>query len=514
MIGDRLPMQTFVPQPWWQSSRSIWLLALLFAVPLLWPAIPPLTDVPTHMARYRVALDLGSSTHLAQYYDFRWALFGNLGVDLLVMPLARLFGLELAVKIIVIAIPSLTAAAMLLLAREAHGKIPPTSYFALPLAYAFPFQMGFLNYALGVALAFLTAALWLRMGKKGDLRLRAVLFVPVAFLVWLTHAVAWGMLGLIIFGLEYARALESGSGWWRAAVRAAISCLPLAIPALLMLEWWTMRSTGETGLWQAVAKFFGVATILRNSWLSFDLFSALLLYGLLAAGIWGKFFRFSAGLGGAALLLWGAFLVTPFVLMGAALADIRLAPYAVAVGILALRPGPRLDEKHLRFVAAAAIAFVAARIGVHTYTYWELDSEFRAEAAALDHIPRGAAVFSMANAPCIGTWHTQRVDHFASLATVRREAFTNGQWPMPGGRLLSVNYGPADGFTLSPTQLLLPDECRSDENYSLDEAMKLLPRRAFGFVWLINVDSAKWPRDPQLRQVWRNDSSVLFKVNH
>jgi hypothetical protein len=465
------------------------------------------------MARYRVALDLGSSPHLAQYYDFQWALFGNLGVDLLVMPLARLLGLEAAVKLIVLTIPGLTAAAMMLLSREVHGKLPPTSLFALPLAYAFPFQNGFVNFTLGVVLAFLAAALWLRVGKSGQLRLRAALFVPIALAVWLTHAVAWGMLGLIIFALEYARALREGSGGLRSLGRAILACLPLAVPALLMLEWWTMRSTGENGAWQVAAKVFGMVTILRDSWQTFDLLSAFLLYALLLAGMWGKAFQFDRGLGGAALLLFAAFLATPFILMGSSFADVRLAPYAVALAVLALRPCGNWGDKQLRLVAAAALAFVGARLGMQTYNYWNLDSELRAEAAALDHIPRGAAVFSMANTHCLGTWKTDRVDHLASLATVRREAFTNGQWPMPGGRLLSVRYRPAEGFALSPTQLLLPEECRHEDNYSLDEAMKLLPRQAFGFVWLINVDAADWPRDPRLTKIWRNDSSVLFKLS-
>jgi hypothetical protein len=284
------------------------------------------------------------------------------------------------------------------------------------------------------------------------------------------------------------------------------------VPALLMLEWWSMRSTGESGNWHATAKVFALVTILRDSWMSFDLLGALLLFALLLAGMWGKLFSFAGGLGGAALLLLAAFLATPFILMGSAFADVRLAPYAVAVAILALRPSPGLNERQRRLVAATAIAFVAARMGVHTYSYWELDSEFRAEAAALDHIPRGAAVFSMAKTTCIGTWKSKRMDHFPSLATVRREAFTNGQWPMPGGRLLSVHYSAAEGFALSPTQLLLPEECRLDSNYSLADAMRLLPRQAFGFIWLIDVDKAEWPRDARLKQVWRNHRSVLFKV--
>ncbi len=497
---------------WWQRRSFGWALALAFAIPLLWPAIPPLIDLPTHMARYRVALDLGSSAHLAQYYDYQWALFGNLGVDLLVMPLGRLLGLEPAVKIIVIAIPAVTVGAMILLAREVHGKVPPTSLFALPLAYAFPFQFGFVNFSLGVALTFLAAAMWLRLGRQGRTRLRAALFVPAAFLIWLSHAVAWGMLGLIIFALEYDRARKGGGSWWRAGADAALACLPLAPPALLMLEWWTMRSTGENGSWQATGKLLGIVGILRDSSMTFDLSSALLLYALLLSGARRTMLKFTGGLGGAALLLAGAFLATPSILMGAAFADVRIAPYAVAAGILALAPGPAMSQRHLRGLAIAGLLFIGARLGMQTYSYGLLDAEHRAEAAALDHIPRGAAVFGMAESPCLGTWRTSRVGHFASFATVRREAFANGQWPMPGGRLLSVRYQPAEGFALSPTQFLHPDHCRTDSSYSLDEALKRLPRHAFQFVWLIRIDPALWPRDPQLKPVWRSERSILLRI--
>ncbi len=497
---------------WWQRRSFAWALALAFAVPLLWPAIPPLTDLPTHMARYRVALDLGSSPHLAQYYDYQWALFGNLGVDLLVMPLARLLGLELAVKLVILAIPAVTVAGMLWLAREVHGKVPPTSLFALPLAYAFPFQLGFVNFTLGVALTFLAAALWLRLGRQGRTRLRTALFVPAAFLIWVSHAVAWGMLGLIVFALEYDRARKAVGSWWRAGREAALACLPLAPPALLMLEWWTMRSTGEAGAWQATGKLLGLVGILRDRSITFDLCSALLLYALLLVGARGSLLKFTGGLGGGALLLGAAFLVTPSILMGAAFADVRIAPYAVAVGILALAPGSATSKRQLTYWAIAGLLFIGARLAMQTYNYWLLDAQYRAEAAALDHIPRGAAVFGMAESPCLGTWKTSRVDHLASLATVRREAFVNGQWPMPGGRLLSVRYPAADGFALSPTQFVHPDHCRTDSSYSVEEAMKRLPREAFQFVWLINVGPERWPRDPKLKPVWRNQRSILLRI--
>ncbi|RZM35880.1 MAG: hypothetical protein EOP67_09435, partial [Sphingomonas sp.] len=114
--------------------------ALASIIPLLWPQIPPLVDLPGHMGRYRVQLAIGDNPWLAQWYDFRWSLIGNLGVDLLIEPLAPIFGLELAVKLIVMAIPALTVSGLLWMAREVHGRIPATALFALPLAYSYPFQ--------------------------------------------------------------------------------------------------------------------------------------------------------------------------------------------------------------------------------------------------------------------------------------------------------------------------------------------------------------------------------------
>jgi hypothetical protein len=85
------------------------------------------------MGRYRIQLDIENSEALARFYDFEWALIGNLGVDLLVVPLAKLFGLELAVKLIVMSIPALTVAGFLWVAREVQGRIPAHRLFRASL---------------------------------------------------------------------------------------------------------------------------------------------------------------------------------------------------------------------------------------------------------------------------------------------------------------------------------------------------------------------------------------------
>ncbi|KAB0300469.1 hypothetical protein FPQ48_27355, partial [Klebsiella pneumoniae] len=75
-------------------------MALLAAVPLIWPTVPPLVDLPGHMGRYRVQLEYAHQPWLAHWYRFEWQMIGNLGIDLLIEPLAPIFGLELAVKLI------------------------------------------------------------------------------------------------------------------------------------------------------------------------------------------------------------------------------------------------------------------------------------------------------------------------------------------------------------------------------------------------------------------------------
>ena len=124
-------------RPFWERRDFVLALVLLSALPLLWPDVPPLLDLPGHMGRYRVQLDLATSPDLQQYFGFHWQVIGNLGVDLLVELLAPLVGLETAVKLVVMAIPPLTVAGLIWVSYEVHGRIPPTALFAVPFASIF-----------------------------------------------------------------------------------------------------------------------------------------------------------------------------------------------------------------------------------------------------------------------------------------------------------------------------------------------------------------------------------------
>ena len=140
------------------------------------------------------------------------------------LAVSKLFGLEPAVKLIVLAIPPMTVAGFLWVAREVHGRLPPTALFALPFAYSHPFMFGFVNYALSIALAFLAFGLWLRLARLGRLKLRAILFVPISFIVFFAHTFGWGMLGLMAFSAEAVRQHDRGSVGSNRASSAPTRC--------------------------------------------------------------------------------------------------------------------------------------------------------------------------------------------------------------------------------------------------------------------------------------------------
>src|SRR3954467_11044474 len=185
--------------PWWGRRWGVAALALLAALPLLWPTVPPLVDLPGHMGRYRVELEIAHNAAFQHFYSFHWALIGNLGIDLLIIPVAKIFGVELGTKLIILAIPPLTVAGFLWVAREVHGRVPPTALFAIPFAYGHPFIFGFVNFALSMAFAFLAFAFWLRLARLGHVWLRAGLFVPISIALWVVHTYGWGPLGVLGF---------------------------------------------------------------------------------------------------------------------------------------------------------------------------------------------------------------------------------------------------------------------------------------------------------------------------
>ena len=512
------------PRPWWETRTFVAFLILISMVPLLYPPIPPLVDLLGHMGRYRVQLDLGDSRWLSQYYEFRWAPIGNLGIDLLVELLGPILGLELAVKLIILAIPPMTVAGFLWVAREIHNRIPPTAIFALPIAYCHPFFFGFANFSLSMALAFLAFGLWLRLGRLGKTKLRAALFVPISVVIFFAHTFGWGTLGVLCFSAEAVRQHDRGENWAHSGLKAALHASSLALPILFMLAWRSSAPTGQTDDWfNWEAKIQWIETIFRDRWKYWDLASAGILFAVILECIRNPRLGFSRNLGFSALVMILVFVFLPRIIFGSAYADMRLAPFLFALALLAIRFRTDTPMRTATVLAVLGLTFYLARIATTTASLAMAADDHKAKLEALDHIPMGAKVASMVGQGCVTWWAMPRNSHLGAMVIVRREGFSNDQWDIAGTNLMNIRYD-AGAFSSDPTEIVRPTYCRTPRkwrivnnrlrgDWRIDNALKTLPRDKFDFLWLIDVA----PYDPSLTRgmtpVWQGPRSMLYRID-
>jgi hypothetical protein len=499
---------------WWDSPVVVTAVVLLSAVPLLYPEIPPLVDLMGHMGRYRVQLDLDQSQWLHHYYGFEWAAIGNLGVDLLVVPLGRLIGLEAAVKLIVLLIPPLTVAGFLWVAREVHGRIPPTAFFAVPFAYGHPFLYGFVNFALSMAFAFLAFALWLRLGRLDRTRLRAWLFVPISVIIFFCHTYGWGALGLLCFSAEAVRQHDRGIGWIRAGANAALHASVMAIPILIMLAWRSEAHGGDTGDWlNWQSKYMWLKMALRDRWETFDVVSLLVVGLLLAEAMRNPRLTFSRNLAFSGIVLAASFIFIPRIVFGSAYADMRLVPYMIAALVLAIRFRGAIDYRLGSALAVLGLLFCAVRFGGNTISLAIAANEQQAKLEALDYVPVGAPVVTLVGEGCGYGWELPRHGHLGAMVIVRRHGFSNDQWVLEGQNLLELRYPAAGDFAADPSERVRANGCEVGPLWSIDTALRAIPPGAFHYLWLINPP----PFDPELvgdfEKVASRDTWLLFRLN-
>ena len=500
-------------RPWWETRLCLVLVVLATMLPLVYPPVPPLVDLLGHMGRYRVELDLHRSPWLQQYYDYHWAAIGNLGIDLLIIPLGKLLGLEAAVKLIVILIPPLTAIGMLWVSREVHGRVSPTAFFALPFIYGFPFLFGFANYALSVALAFLAFGLWLRLGRLERTTLRSLLFVPISLAIFFCHTYGWGLLGLMCFSADAVRLHDRGRSWWRAGIEAALHTSVMALPLLVMLIWRGETHGGSTSDWfNWKIKWHWIYMALRDRWKLFDMGSLVVpalvfLYALISRKL-----TFSRNLAFSAIVLAGSFVILPRIIFGSAYADMRLVPYLMAVGLLAIRFRGRPDRRMAQVLAVVGLLFFATRTIANTVSLGIAADDQSAKMKAIDQMPRGARVISLVGMDCKEYWPMLRNGHLGAMVVVRREGFSNDQWLLEGVNLLDLKYRAAGYFAADPSQLVRPNRCVDPLHRMIDDSLTHLPRKDFDYVWLIYVPPYTPETVADMKPVWRGPDTILYKT--
>jgi hypothetical protein len=499
------------PLQWWQTKGFIAAASLASAIPFLYPSVPPLVDALAHIGRYSVQLGLaGPNANI--WYDFNWMLIGNLGIDLLIIPMAAIFGLELAAKIIIMAIPVLLVAGFLLTAREVHGRIPPTALFALPLAYSFPLHFGFINFMLSAALCFLALALWVRLGRQGRLKLRFWLFIPISMILWITHTFGLGMFGIVAFFTDVVRLQQDVKSLRQSVLGSILHCAGLTLPFIPMFLSRPSEDGANMHEWfNWSLKQDWIEMVLKDRWQTFDYASFLLMFAvLILAALWRKTL-ITTSLGLASLGFFALFFAMPYIVFGSAYADMRLFPFALGCALLAIGVARDIPIRTAATIAFVGLAFFTVRLIGTTYSFLLYDQDYSRSLAALDHLPKNSRLLSFVYKPCDPDWMTHRRDHLPSYALIRRSSFANDQWDLPGSQLIKVKYLEGSGWTNDPSQFTTGTFCRPDWR-PLPVAVKTFPRDKFDYLWIIGKPNGVSIDESGLEMVWQSEGDKLYRI--
>jgi hypothetical protein len=474
-------------------------------LPLWFVQTPPLIDLLGHMGRYHIQLNLADSPALQAHWQYQWALIGNLGVDLLMEPLGRLLGVERATWLVAALLPPLMILGIVQLARAWHGEIPPTIIAAFPLALAYPWQYGLVNYWLGAALAFHAAAFAAARPRIGA---SAPGLVLLSLGLWVCHVYGWAIFAI----LESARVLADAPvrEWHRRLARL----LPLGAPVLVMLALsYGQHNNAVTDGWFVWHnKLSSLLFVLRDQDFLFDILSLIAVMSVVLAPF-REHMRFArVGLIAAAVLVAATF-VLPYRLLGSAWADGRLWPIVLMVLIASACPSKDAPPLARRLLPALLLALFLARLIVGAFGFAAYDRAYRSHLAALDRVERGARVAAFVRFPCLGDWRRTRLEHLDGMAIVRRDAFTNGQWDVPGAQLVTPLAARGTLFNSDPSELVgLDYRCMDDLRPRLAETIAHLPRERFDYVWVLDFDPRSLPSYPGLVPVFTDERTILYRI--
>ncbi|MGY2733080.1 hypothetical protein [Sphingomonas sp. UYP23] len=493
---------------------GFWLgaMALITTLPFAVAQIPSMTDWAGHVGRYHVMLAAGRSPLLNAFYAFDWHLVGNLRVDLLVWWLGPWLGVERAAWLIAALLPTLMIAGIAAVARVAYGRVGPAVVIACGFVFGNAMLFGFLNFCLAQALAFLTFAAWIGLRERAGW-LHLVVLVPLGVLVWLAHAMGWGVLVLLAIGFELERLWRRRAAFLPAIGDAALRGLALAPPIVLTVLW---RSGGAGGSFAfgpdlLARKLMNWVVVLRGGSPVLDIGMVLLLGAIVVLLAWRGKWRVDWRIGNGAVLLVLACLVMPSTVFNSWGADERIAPAALIVALLALRwRGTAAEATRL---ALTVTLLFAVRIGAIAGSWHALDAQYRSNLVALDRVPRGSRIEAMVlTNGCHAGWRKTAYPHLPALAIVRRDAFVNAEWPIVGAPLLRVTYPVADTLRYDPSQMIDAFDCAGrPTTAAIQERLAQLTPRAFDFVWMLDTHgrSDLWPGHAPL---YRDASSALYRV--
>jgi hypothetical protein len=207
--------------------------ALIFTV-----EIPAQIDYVNHLARMHLLFD-AAHARPNPFYAVESKLILNQACDLIVPPIARLTGVNIAMKLFLFASQVLIVSGAMAVEATIKGRTQFAGVVAILMLYAVPIAWGLVNFTFGVGIALWAITMWLRL-QTSPWSLRIAIHACFVLTLFVSHVFTLGLYGLVIGLLEL-------TGQRRITEFALMAIPPgIALAAFLLLP----HAVGDTINWQ------------------------------------------------------------------------------------------------------------------------------------------------------------------------------------------------------------------------------------------------------------------------
>jgi hypothetical protein len=519
------------PATWWLAALAVHALLL---IPIFVSDMPPLVDLPNHLARSIVLADGGKSPNLHSMFEIGWGITPNLAIDAIVPPLIPLVGSMTAVKIYVAAVILVSTSGAIALNVAIFGQLTLWPLLVGLAAYNVLFLMGFLNFQFAIGLALWASAAWIWMAPRRPIA--AVLVGVVSgIVIFFCHLFGFALYCMLIGSFEAGSLLRLGldrrlTVRFFAARGAAIGVTVLVPFLLYVLS--PFNKTGGTVVWLS---FKRKAALLSAPLLTYSLVLTVVSLALvLCAVLWLAVRRNLQVVAWSWLVLavlGGLYVVLPVGAKGGYWIDTRI-PVIVGFVFFAVTLPRDTRSRPYRLVLATLVALLVVRTASIAQVWNSANQDIRDARAVLHDVTPGSRVFVVDASPpfSLDGVHTPTpagalpLDlprfywHFGAFAMIDEQAFWSTVFAIRGQQPITVRppydlstdagLSPPPGpeyLTLPPTGrpgVVIPEFIRTWQN-------------TFDYVLFVGVQDGfaldQGLRD-QLKMLDRHGSYALYAV--
>ncbi len=381
---------------------------------------PALTDYPNHLTRCFILAQYDTVPAFREWFEVKWTILPNLGVNLLLVPLMRVLEPITAGKVFLTLLICLFHLGCHLISRSIHSRGTWLASVATLWVYGSAFRWGFVNYLLGIGWFMTILALWWNTRERSGvtpyallafgsvsaycIHLSAFVFLLLACLVTLLYDIAHGACRYRHFYLS-AGGYAVCAGW----------------PAVFLFERLTSQKGSETWLYKPLS--FKALHVFQQLSVCYGLLPSVsvllvlaVLYGLtrsrqsqlpnslLAAMIYVVFFF--------------AYLLTPYEALSVSAVDTRWVLPTILFWLLSR--GEEAGRHRIALVLVVTAGLI--QLVGNTRFMASADSAASQQLSVLRQLPREAKVYPVYNLS--SSMHLgQRLVHVIHYATIERQVF-------------------------------------------------------------------------------------------